>query len=132
MIFVNDTVVTTGVMVHAPYSFRVELNKIRFFCQDSIQGSKDVAVVFGISPCSTNSCPDATESFGQVIYGAPYNPQLNTTPGSATESETFSVPVPAEFKGDKVVLSLAHVVLIDVSSVFVAPSFLLSVFWICR
>lgn len=93
------------------------LNLIQWYSfQDSIQGSKDVSVIFGMSPCSavTNSCPDAASSFGQVIYGAPYRPQLNI-PENSTESESFTVPVPVGFRGDKVVLSLAHVVLIGVS-----------------
>ncbi|EIM80947.1 uncharacterized protein STEHIDRAFT_172033 [Stereum hirsutum FP-91666 SS1] len=99
-----------GSTVTAGQSITVDVLK-----PDSIQGSKDVAVIFGMSPCSaaTNSCPDAASSFGQVIYGAPYHPQLNI-PENSTESESFTVPVPVGFKGDKVVLSLAHVLLIGV------------------
>lgn len=101
---------------YSPSLSDIGLNVITFLCQNSIQGSKDVAAIFGMASCSTatNSCPDAASTFGQVIYGAPYAPQLNN-PENSTESESFTVPVPVEFKGDKVALSLAHVVLIGVS-----------------
>lgn len=84
--------------------------------------SKDVSVLFSINPCTNDgvSCPDTVVDFGWIIYGAPYDPQLST-PNSTIANQTYQLAIPERYKGEMVVLSVAHVVLDGVSDLSFLP-----------
>lgn len=86
-----------------------------FLIQDSQGSVENVAITIGVAACTPyGGCPDATQQFGQIIYGAPYAPTY-LSPGNATLGQNVTVQVPDAFKGGKVSLNVAHVALEGVS-----------------
>ncbi|KAG5982694.1 hypothetical protein E4U55_001517 [Claviceps digitariae] len=53
---------------------------------------QEIALVLSILPCPGNSCPNAGENIGTILYSGPFEPQ-----GQPTPQQTFNLTIPGSF-----------------------------------
>ncbi|EIW81110.1 hypothetical protein CONPUDRAFT_124063 [Coniophora puteana RWD-64-598 SS2] len=86
---------------------------------DSNSSWEEVAVVVGISSCSTSGCPSAEEDGMQyILYNGQYKPAYpNPNPQHVQPYQDFTVTLPATLAKGEAVVSVAHFALIGASYV---------------
>ncbi|KAM6493943.1 hypothetical protein JOM56_010304 [Amanita muscaria] len=80
---------------------------------DTLTGSQEVAVVIGLTSCTSRPCLPPDSVMGAILYNGPYNPQFqkpNLPPFQPYQN--FSVAIPASWTKGAAQLNVAHFTLI--------------------
>ncbi|KAG8219137.1 hypothetical protein J3R82DRAFT_4954, partial [Butyriboletus roseoflavus] len=80
--------------------------------QDSLTGSEQVAVVFGLQSCPNHPCASPSDIMGNILYNGPINPQSHET--YLPPYQNFTVQVPSSVPTGTAMIGVAHLSLVGV------------------